>query len=108
MYIKNKMYEGDMLCKDCFGERKKSASSVEYQNLLDKNYGLYAIPFYGLGLLALRLKKKLIDHCEDVYHVYINGNHEIWHDDSSDIYSKKNCKNCNNFCSYFYKLVSIN
>ena len=32
------MYEGDMLCKDCFGERKRSASSVEYQDLFSKYY----------------------------------------------------------------------
>ena len=102
------MYTGDKLCSSCFVDRKNSASSSTYQNLFEKNYGLYFIPFYGLGLLAARIKKSAFDNCEAVYHVYINGNHEIWHDDRTSDYDKKKCKKCQNFYSYFYELVSIN
>ena len=101
------MYTGDKLCKSCFQTRKNSASSVEYQDLLTKNYGLYFIPFFGLGLFAARFKKTIIDDCDSVYHVYINGHHEIWHDNRTDDYDKQKCEKCKDFYSYFYELVSI-
>ena len=101
------MYKGDKLCTSCFQNRKSSASSVEYQDLFSKYYGLYFIPFFGLGLIASRFKKTVIDDCGNVYHVYINGRHEIWHDNRTDDYDKQRCEKCNDFYSYFYELVSI-
>ena len=101
------MYEGDKLCNDCFNNRKSSASDTKYQDLLEKNWGLYFIPFVGLGLTLARLKKSIIDDCHDVWHVYINGNHEVWHDSKTNEYDKQKCKSCCNFYSYFYELVTV-
>ena len=101
------MYEGDKLCNNCFQDRKNSASSVEYQNIMNKNWGLYLIPFFGLGLSIFRAKKVLADECYDVFHVYINGNHEVWHDNKAGIYDKQKCKKCNDFFTYFYELIDI-
>ena len=101
------MYEGDILCSTCFDQRKKEASSTSCQDLLQKNWGLYAIPIVGLGLFLSRAKKEIIDDCSDVWHVYINGDHEVWHENRTNDYNKKKCNNCNTFVSYFYELVSV-
>ena len=101
------MYEDDCLCDTCFDNRKKSASSYSHQDLLDKNWGLYFIPVIGFGLFASRLKKEIVDECRDVCHVYINGKHEVWHDNRTNEYNKKRCKNCSNYYAYFYQLIDL-
>ena len=101
------MFEGDFLCNDCFTRRKNTASSSSCQDLLEKNWGLYLVPFVGLGLFASRLKKDLIDNCNEVWHVYTNGRHEVWHDSRTNDYNKKKCKECNDYYSYFYELVNV-
>ena len=101
------MYEGDYLCNSCFTSRKNSASSSSRQDLYEKNWGLYFIPFYGLGLLASRIKKDISEDCTDVYHVYLNGKHEVWHDNRTNDYNKKRCKKCNTYNTYFYELVDL-
>ena len=101
------MYTGDKLCDSCFQNRKNSASSYEHQDLFEKNFGLYFIPFFGLGLWATRFKKTVIDDCGSVYHVYINGRHEIWHENRTGDYDKQKCEKCNDFFTYFYELDSI-
>ena len=101
------MYEGDCLCNDCFDDRKRSASSCSVQDLLEKNWGLYFVPVIGLGILASRLKKNIFDDCSEVYHVYINGKHEVWHDNRTNEYNKKRCEKCSNYYTYFYQLVDL-
>ena len=101
------MYEGDYLCNDCFYKRKNSASSTSCQDLMEKNWGLYLIPGFGLGLLASRLKKEIVDNCNDVWHLYTNGNHEVWHEDRTNAYNKKRCKQCDNYNEYYYELVNL-
>ena len=101
------MYEGDKLCNNCFIKRKNRASDTKYQDLWDKNWGLYFIPFIGLGKTLLNIKKDAIDGCHDVWHVYINGDHEVWQDYRTNDYNKRKCKDCSNFYSYFYELVTV-
>ena len=101
------MYEGDYLCNDCFYKRKNRASSSSRQDLMEKNWGLYFIPGFGLGLFASRLKKEIVDNCNDVWHLYTNGNHEVWHEDRTNEYNKKRCKECNNYNEYYYELVNL-
>ena len=86
------MYEGDKLCENCFSKRKNSASDTKYQDLWEKNWGLYFIPFIGLGKTFLNLKKDVIDGCHDVWHVYINEDHEVWQDYRTNDYNKRKCK----------------
>ena len=101
------MYEGDILCNSCFSNRKQSASSTSYQDLMEKNWGLYFIPIGGTILGLSRLKRTLIDDAGGVWHVYINGNHEIWHDYRKNEYNKQRCKKCSNYESYYYELDKI-
>ena len=101
------MYVGNILCNNCFEKRRLSSSSSSCQDLIEKNWGLYAIPFYGPALFLARLKKEIIDNCSEVWHVYINGDHEIWHENRENSYNKKKCKQCDSFNSYFYELVTI-
>ena len=103
MYIS----EGDFLCDGCFSKRKNSASSTSRQDTYEKNWGLYFVPVFGLGLLASRIKKDIVDICCDVWNLYFNGRHEVWHDNRTNDYNKKKCDDCKNFYSYYYELVNL-
>ena len=101
------MHEGDYLCSKCFTKRKDSASSSSYQSLYEKNWGLYFVPVVGLSLLASRIKKDITEDCTDVYHIYIDGKHEVWHNNRTNEYNKKRCEGCKDYNIYYYELVDL-
>ena len=60
-----------------FWKKKKFCIWSEYQNLWEKNWGLYFVPFVGLGNYIMNIKKDAFDNCSDVWHLYIDRDHEV-------------------------------
>ena len=95
-------YRGDKYCNDCFTKRKNNASDYNTEDIFEKNWGLYLVPFIGQGLLVGRGLKSIIYPGGIVYHVYTNGRHEKWSSNSKDSYNKQKCDDCSNYvCSYY-------
>ena len=97
-------YTGDKYCDNCFDKRKNEASDYNIEDIFDKNWGLYFVPFVGLGLLAGRGVKSIIYPEGLIYHVYADGRHEKWSKNKKDSYNKQKCNNCSNFVESYYQL----
>ena len=117
------MNKGDNICKNCFEERKKSASNYneehgiildKFSSILQKKYSIFDIPLwyvYAIGSFALGtnyLYRKIKYGIDGIlYHVYINGEHEKWtlhHENDSNLVK---CCKCNIFNNDYFNLYSI-
>ncbi len=93
-------------CSSCFDKRKERASSIDCEEILATNYGLYFVPFVNIAFLANKGVKHIIYPDGYIYHVYINGYHEKWSKHSKDSYHKEKCDECYTFNTDYYELES--
>ena len=47
-------------CSSCFDKRKERASSIDCEEILATNYGLYFVPFVNIAFLANKGVKHII------------------------------------------------
>ena len=99
------MYKGDSLCEKCFCERKNSSSNYHEETILGRNWGVYMIPFIGLGIVLAENFKYGARGI--LYHVYINGNHEKWTHHYKDETDLIKCCKCKDFKNSIYYLDCI-
>ena len=92
--------DGDKLCNSCFGLRQNNAKKIKTENIMTNNWGLYLIPIVSNALLTSRAIK--CDKYPDgnVYHIYFDGWHEQWSNNSRH----GNCVKCNKFIRGYYQL----
>ena len=93
-------------CSNCFAKRKNEASRTHEEEILATNYGLYFIPFVGLGALAVKGLKHVVYTDGWIYHVYSNGYHEKWSKHSSSGSNMKKCDDCYQYETDYYTLES--
>ena len=97
-------YKGDKYCDNCFCSRKNYASNYHEEEIFKKNWGLYLIPNYGMGLLIARGVQSLTYPGGIVYHVYTEGRHEQWSKNKKGKDNMKKCDKCNTWATLYYQL----
>ena len=100
------LYTGEKLCDTCFDKRWRKASNTYIEDLWEKNWGLYFIPFVGLGKFAINGLRNIKYKNGNIYHVYINGNHERWSCQEKSYSDQGKCEDCKSFYCLYYELES--
>ena len=93
-----------ILCECCFEKEQNNCDSHSRQHLIDRNYGLYIIPFVNIATAIIKgIEYGAVYHDGYIYYIRHGNREEKYSHRDYDSADAKPCSRCGSWNGKFYQ-----